>query len=91
MSYHIEYLAEKRKYIKFIGSIRLPILTLLSLCLFFILVKLCWIDGAAYLQTKLFLRGGLFNFQGLNDLEKDVRGYSDALKVIIECMWQLTS
>ena len=88
MSYHIEYLAEKRKYIKFIGSIRLPILTLLSVYLFFILVKYCWIDGAAYLQTKLFLHG---RFQVLNELEKDVRGCSDALEAIIECMRQLTS
>ena len=91
MSYHIDYLAATRKHIKYIGTIRLPILTLLSLCLFFILVNCCWMEGLTYLQTKLFIDGGLISFRCLNDLEQDVRGCSDALEAIIECMGQLTA
>ena len=91
MSYHIDYLAARRKHINFIGIIRLPILTLLSIYLFFILVKCCWMDGAEYLQTKLFMHGGLFSFSCLNDLTQDFEVCSDALEAFIACMRQLTS
>ena len=91
MSYHIDYLAVKRKHIKYIGTIRLPILTLLSLCLFFILVKCCWMDGAAYLQTKFYIHGGLFSFSYSNDLANNFRDCSDTLEAFIAYMGQFTS
>ena len=89
MSYHIDYLTAKRKHIKYIGTIRLPIMTLLSLCLFLILVKCCWTEGAVYLQTKLFMHGELFSFRRLNNLAQNFSDCSNTLEAFIECMGQL--
>lgn len=91
MSYYIDYLAARRKHIKFVGTIRLPILTIFFLCLFLILVKCSWTEGSVYLQTKLFMHDGLFTFRCLNDLAQDFGDCSDALEAFMECMGQLVS
>lgn len=91
MSYHIDYPSEGKKYIKFIGSIRLPILFLLFLCIFFILVKNCWTDGGDYLQKKFFMVDRLLAVTCLNDTINKWDSCSNALEAFVACLSQLVS
>lgn len=91
MSYHIDYPAAGKQHIKYIGTIRLPMLILLSLCMFFILVKNCWADGANYLQRTLFMGERLFAVTCLNDTINEWDSCFNALEAFNEFLRQLVS